>query len=295
MSSPKLVIGFHNFHGKFNPSNSRITAILRAKLKKFTGIADISMVMVKNHPHLTFDILVYGTCTGNLARFGKIKARVKLLWAQEHANRMGVPRRLANQIADFEVGYIHGGVKDTATTVRIPNWMFYWDFLYDESKDLDRVLNAKPRSMEGRQQHATFIARNPHGNRAGLVKDLQRIVRTDCPGKVGKNMPSVEQITGITRGGGVAKLAFLTDYLINLCPENAKIEGYVTEKLMQACVAGCIPIYWGHPRMELGIINPDRVLWCASKGSIGPSTKSTINKLLGDRELLKEFFNQPVF
>ncbi|AFI04155.1 fucosyltransferase [Helicobacter cetorum MIT 00-7128] len=58
------------------------------------------------------------------------------------------------------------------------------------------------------------------------------------------------------RGGGVNntlgyrvknKLEFLSQYKFNLCFENAKGYGYVTEKIMDAYFSHTIPIYWGSP------------------------------------------------
>ena len=47
-------------------------------------------------------------------------------------------------------------------------------------------------------------------------------------------------------GGTVGdKHAFLQNYKFNLCFENSAQKGYVTEKLIQAFAAGCVPIYWG--------------------------------------------------
>lgn len=41
------------------------------------------------------------------------------------------------------------------------------------------------------------------------------------------------------------KMMWLKDYKFNLCFENSAHKGYVTEKLIQAFAAGCVPIYWG--------------------------------------------------
>jgi hypothetical protein len=41
------------------------------------------------------------------------------------------------------------------------------------------------------------------------------------------------------------KLEILRDYKFNICFENTVAPGYVTEKLFEAKLAGCIPIYWG--------------------------------------------------
>lgn len=41
------------------------------------------------------------------------------------------------------------------------------------------------------------------------------------------------------------KNAWLKNYKFNLCFENSSQKGYVTEKIIQAFAAGCVPIYWG--------------------------------------------------
>ena len=32
--------------------------------------------------------------------------------------------------------------------------------------------------------------------------------------------------------------------------ENSRVEGYCTEKITDAFAAGCVPIYWGDPRVH---------------------------------------------
>jgi len=41
------------------------------------------------------------------------------------------------------------------------------------------------------------------------------------------------------------KNSLCSNYLYAFCPENSYFPGYVTEKLVQAYMSGCIPIYWG--------------------------------------------------
>lgn len=42
------------------------------------------------------------------------------------------------------------------------------------------------------------------------------------------------------------KLDFIKNYKFNLAIENADVDGYVTEKIFEPFVAGCVPIYWGN-------------------------------------------------
>ena len=44
---------------------------------------------------------------------------------------------------------------------------------------------------------------------------------------------------------------FLECFKLYICFENAKSEGYTTEKIVNAMLNGCIPIYWGDPLIHL--------------------------------------------
>ncbi len=47
------------------------------------------------------------------------------------------------------------------------------------------------------------------------------------------------------RGPSGNKLKTLAGYTFNLCFENCDEDGYITEKIVQALIAGCVPLYWG--------------------------------------------------
>lgn len=48
------------------------------------------------------------------------------------------------------------------------------------------------------------------------------------------------------------KMDVIRDYKFCFCIENLEMPGYVTEKIIEALVAGCIPIYKGDPEFEAG-------------------------------------------
>lgn len=51
-------------------------------------------------------------------------------------------------------------------------------------------------------------------------------------------------------GGPVEdKRTFIEKYLFNIAFENSAYPGYNTEKLAEAWIMGCIPIYWGDPKI----------------------------------------------
>lgn len=48
------------------------------------------------------------------------------------------------------------------------------------------------------------------------------------------------------------KQKWLQGYKFNLCFENSSYPGYLTEKLIDAYNAGCVPIYWGDTTLRIG-------------------------------------------
>ncbi len=57
-------------------------------------------------------------------------------------------------------------------------------------------------------------------------------------------------------GGPVKdKIEFMKTFKFSVACENALLPGYTTEKIIDAFVAGCIPIYWGNEEIE-NIFNP---------------------------------------
>ena len=51
------------------------------------------------------------------------------------------------------------------------------------------------------------------------------------------------------------KIEFLRNFKFNICPENSSERGYITEKIFESILGGCIPVYWGGLRKEF--IEPD--------------------------------------
>ena len=48
------------------------------------------------------------------------------------------------------------------------------------------------------------------------------------------------------KGKAVSKFKTMQDYRFAVCYENIRsISGYITEKMLDAMFAGCVPIYWG--------------------------------------------------
>jgi hypothetical protein len=54
------------------------------------------------------------------------------------------------------------------------------------------------------------------------------------------------------QGALLAKTSCLKNYRFSICYENCQhVPGYVTEKIFDSFIAGCVPIYWGPPNIDL--------------------------------------------
>ncbi len=92
-----------------------------------------------------------------------------------------------------------------------------------------------------------FVVGNTHRNtqkRIDFFLRLSRYKQVDSGGR------ALNNIGGPIPGGLVAKQNFLRPYKFNICFENKSIPGYTTEKIYEAMLARCIPIYWGSPRIN---------------------------------------------
>jgi len=99
------------------------------------------------------------------------------------------------------------------------------------------------------RKFCSFVVSNTNPKRAGrrleFFRRLSRYKRVDSGGK------GLNNIGRVIPPGVQAKHDFIRGYKFNLCFENKAVEGYTTEKLVEAMRARCIPIYWGNPKVGL--------------------------------------------
>ena len=138
---------------------------------------------------------------------------------------------------------------------RCPLWLQYIDWF---GANQDRLHN--PRTMpvddccsvskellKQKKKFCAFIVSNPTNavrNTAFQVLSTYKCV--DSAGRLFNNVGD-SIFTNIPGGGGgeLKKLEFLRDYKFALTYENNRGDGYITEKILAAKAAGCVPIYWG--------------------------------------------------
>jgi GR25 family glycosyltransferase involved in LPS biosynthesis len=147
----------------------------------------------------------------------------------------------------------------TENYIRLPLWMLEIDWFganVDRIENpkplpLDRCLKVYPDEISKKNKFCAFVVTNPcNPVRNEAFHSLNRYKNVDSAGRLFNNVGD-KIFAGLGGGGGeLKKHEFLKQYKFCLAYENASSQGYTTEKLLHAKVAGCIPIYWGDPKVE---------------------------------------------
>ena len=145
---------------------------------------------------------------------------------------------------------------DSPSYFRLPLWMLEINWFGVDANKLAEIKNPLPISLEScttvspskRPKFCAFIVSNPKNTiRNEAFHRLMSYKPVDSAGRLYNNIGD-KIFAGLGGGGGeLKKHEFLKDYKFCLCYENESSDGYVTEKLLHAKAAGCIPIYWGAP------------------------------------------------
>lgn len=95
-----------------------------------------------------------------------------------------------------------------------------------------------------RQKFCNFVVSNENGMaiREEFFHKLSMRKKVDSAGRYLNNMPDGQEVKN--------KLEFQKEYKFSLAFENSCIDGYVTEKIVQAWAAGSVPIYYGGNGIE---------------------------------------------
>jgi hypothetical protein len=121
-----------------------------------------------------------------------------------------------------------------------------------------------------------------------LLKQLGHIV---CPGRLLNNCSNEE----LDRMG---KIEYLKKFKFNICSENTlNLDGYITEKLLECCMGGAIPIYAGNfDDIDEKIYNIKRILFYNPHDEKSVmSIFIIIEILLSDEKTFELFYRQPIF
>lgn len=146
---------------------------------------------------------------------------------------------------------------DNDNHIRLPLWMLFLNW-FDKEIDakqnpqtlpVELATQSHPIGYTERSEEFSFVVSNPMNElRNDVFLKLAEKYKINSGGHLFNNIggPLASMYPG-GGGGDRVKHEFLEKHKFNICFENSKGEGYVTEKLLHAKLAGCIPVYWGAP------------------------------------------------
>jgi len=145
--------------------------------------------------------------------------------------------------------------------------------------------------LAAKKKFCAFVVSNIHPvktkKRIEFFQRLTKVKKVDSAGT------ALNNVGFVLPPGADQKQRFLKEYKFNIAFENSAVPGYTTEKIVDAMLARCLPIYWGDPKIG-GAFNTKSFLNYADF----PSEEALIEKILElDRDDAKylEYLRQPYF
>lgn len=139
-------------------------------------------------------------------------------------------------IADYSMDFDYIDFEDRH--LRLPH--MFWVFCDEmRQKEMDNRISL----LDKKEKFCGFMVSNNAltDKRDMFFEALSKYKRVDSGGRWKNNI-----------GGNVDdKIEWLKSYKFNLCFENSSYPGYLTEKLFDAFLAGCVPIYWGDTSLKI--------------------------------------------
>lgn len=200
--------------------------------------------------------------------------------------------------------------KIAAHNVRSPGCEegFYWVPFAAMSNDerLDKFLklavlpsreNVYPVKVSERSKTACcVVSSNLFGSpRAALLKEFVEypgFPSIEAGGRLAvKGMVAVQRVKGAHFQQSL--IDYYQQYQFAFVFENCQERGYVTEKIVRAFEAGCIPVYFG-PREALALFNQKAFLYVGGRDDV-PRVAQRICDLLKDPRELQQMAEEPIF
>ncbi len=147
---------------------------------------------------------------------------------------------------------------------RLPYWMEMIDWSHEGIVGnrnprfgmllmLDQLQKPLGKNFLERQRKAIILSSHLREPRASCMRAVERLIPVDGFG------PYFDQHVKSHHHSGFLKYDLLRSYAFNLCPENGFFPGYITEKIAEAFIAGCLPITCVDESVSVDF-NPDAMI-----------------------------------
>lgn len=173
--------------------------------------------------------------------------------------------------------------------LRFPLWIRYIVPPEARSTDIDMICQRlRNPTIDNKNKFLSIISRHDsNGLKSQIYNALNCIGTIYCPSQFNHNDNTLVELFQDN------KVNYLKQFFFNACPENTNCYGYVTEKLFESILAGCIPIYWGScGDPEKYVLNNDAIIhW--NKDGDNTDNINLIYNLFSNKDLLIKFASQP--
>jgi GR25 family glycosyltransferase involved in LPS biosynthesis len=251
-STATFTVLFMDMWDGFHPDYNFFTLLLQEGSKQLQPRPIIQGVSKDTLPAGTKPNMILFGPFGSEWKEERWKGIPKAHFTGENTNPIQAPDVFLN------MGYPHADFVDEKY-IRLPLWMLEIDWFGADVEriqnpkplPLDRCLNVYPDEIANKKRFCAFVVTNPcNPVRNSAFHWLSQYKKVDSAGRLFNNIGD-EIFAGLGGGGGeLKKHEFLKQYKFCFAYENSSSQGYTTEKLLHAKIAGCIPIYWGDPKVE---------------------------------------------
>ncbi len=202
-------------------------------------------------------------------------------WTNRHINY----GNYALKYVDLAMGY---GDVTNEKYLRIPNWFLRFFPPESEEKDIREKIRRMNDTRYPKNRECVLINRHDgHGTRELIYNGVKDILDVSLAGPWRNNTDELW-----TKFGDNKEL-YMRSFKFNICAEHNNTMNYVSEKLFDAFISDCIPIYYGScNNPEPGRINRDAVIFWSKDGNNEESRKKIL-ELKNNENYYKEFMSQP--
>uniref|UniRef100_A0A6C0BIX2 Alpha-(1,3)-fucosyltransferase FucT N-terminal domain-containing protein n=1 Tax=viral metagenome TaxID=1070528 RepID=A0A6C0BIX2_9ZZZZ len=155
--------------------------------------------------------------------------------------------------------YITSSTNEDDRHLRIPTWMTFINWFTTSSElphgctdnpirlPVQLALQPHPIPFDKRQQFCAFVVSNPTcAIRNEAFHHVNTYKKVNSGGGLYNNIGGQLELKYPGGGcGDLSKHAFFSQHQFTLSFENSQASGYITEKVLHAKMAGCVPLYWG--------------------------------------------------
>jgi GR25 family glycosyltransferase involved in LPS biosynthesis len=155
--------------------------------------------------------------------------------------------------------FITSSRKKHSKFVRIPTWMTFIDWFTDSTSlpthlednpiriPLHFAMTSHPVPFESRSDFCAFVVSNPICQfRNQTFEAIHRYKHVNSGGHLYNNIGGQLELKYPGGGcGDISKHHFFAKHRFTISFENSQADGYITEKVLHAKMAGCVPLYWG--------------------------------------------------